>query len=71
MPERCPFIGCENNCKAKQPTLSVWFREESFNSLSPNIHIQILQTGLNIFPYRIRGDNLLKDQSISLKLSFY
>ena len=34
------------------------------NPLSPNIHIQILQTDLDIFPLRISWENLIKDQSI-------
>ena len=35
-----------------------------FNPLSPNIHIQILQTDLHIFPLRISWENLIKDQGI-------
>ena len=34
------------------------------NPLSPNIHIQILQTDLYTFPYRMSKENLIKDQSI-------
>ena len=34
------------------------------NPLSPNIQIQILQTGLYTFPLRISWDNLIKDQGI-------
>ena len=34
-----------------------------FNPLSPTIHIQILQTDLNTFPYWISWENLFKDQS--------
>ena len=39
-------------------------REEndSLNPLSPNIHIQILQTDLYTFPLRIICENLIKDQ---------
>ena len=33
-------------------------------NLSPNIHINILQTDLHTFPYRINWENLIKDQSI-------
>ena len=33
-----------------------------YNPLSPTIHIQILQTDLNTFPYRISWENLFKDQ---------
>ena len=36
------------------------------NPLSPNIHIQILQTDLYTFPWRISEENLIKDQSIFL-----
>ena len=32
--------------------------------LSPNIHIQILQTNLYTFPSRMSWENLIKDQSI-------
>ena len=39
-----------------------WY--EFLNSLSPNIHIQILQTGLYTFPLRISWENLIKDQGI-------
>ena len=35
-----------------------------FNPSSPTIHIQILQTDLNTFPYWISWENLFKDQSI-------
>ena len=39
--------------------------EGSFiNPLSPNIHVQILQTGLYTFPLRISWENLIKDQGI-------
>ena len=33
--------------------------KESITPLSPNIHIQILQTGLHTFPYRISRTNSL------------
>ena len=36
----------------------------SLNPLSPNIHIQILQTDLYTFPWRMSWENLIKDQSI-------
>ena len=39
-------------------------KEVSFNPLSPNIHIQILQTDLYTFPKRMCGENLIKDQRI-------
>ena len=39
-----------------------------FNSLSPDIHIQILQTDLHVFPQRISWENLIKDQSIFPKV---
>ena len=35
-----------------------------YNPLSPKIHIQILQTDLNTFPYWISWENLFKDQRI-------
>ena len=41
---------------------------KQFNPLSPNTHLQILQTDLYIFPIyflRISLENLIKDQSIS------
>ena len=34
------------------------------NPLSPNIHIQILQTDLHTFPLRIRWENLIEHQGI-------
>ena len=36
----------------------------SINPLSPNIHMQILQTDLHTFPSRISWENLIKDQGI-------
>ena len=41
------------------------------NPLSPNIHIQILQTDLHTFPLRISCENLIKDLAFSLWWSFY
>ena len=38
------------------------------NHLSPNIHIQILQTDLHTFPNRISWENLIADQSIFSKV---
>ena len=38
------------------------------NHLSPNIHIQILQTDLHKFPNRISWENLIADQSIFSKV---
>ena len=35
-----------------------------FNPLSPNIHLQILQTDLYILPWRMSWENLIKDQAI-------
>ena len=35
-----------------------------FNPLSPSIHIQILQTDLHTFPWRISRENLMIDQGI-------
>ena len=40
------------------------FDSISINPLSPNIHIQILQTDLHTFPLRISWENLIKDQGI-------
>ena len=34
------------------------------NPLSPNIHIQILQTDLHTSPLKISQENLIKDESI-------
>ena len=34
------------------------------NPLSPSIHMQILQTDLHTFPWRISWENLFQDQSI-------
>ena len=34
------------------------------NPLSPNIHMQILQTDLYTFPFRISWENLIKDHGI-------
>ena len=34
------------------------------NPLSPNIHVQSLQTGLYTFPLRISRESLIKDQGI-------
>ena len=36
----------------------------AFNPLSPNIHIQILQTDLYTFPSWMGWENLIKDQGI-------
>ena len=42
------------------------------NPLSPNIHMQILQTDLYTFPYRMSKENLIKDHlAFSLWWSFY
>ena len=38
--------------------------ERWVNPLSPNIHIQILQTDLHTFPLRITWENLIKDHVI-------
>ena len=37
---------------------------QPFNPLTPNIHIQILLTGLYTFPKRISKENLIKDKCI-------
>ena len=49
-----------NNIASRQITTQ-WIL---FNPLSPNIHIQILQTDLHTFPYRMCKENLIKDQSV-------
>ena len=41
-----------------------------FNPLSPNIHIQILQTDLHTFSWRISWENLVKDQIFFYLRSF-
>ena len=42
------------------PLLNITISQYILNSFSPNIHIQILQTYLHTFPYRIRWENLIK-----------
>ena len=44
--------------------LSLYPGDFAFNPLSPNIHIQILQTDPYIFPQRMSWESLTKDQSI-------
>ena len=44
--------------------MSILLCLQQVNPLSPNIHIQILQTDLHRFPSRISWENLLSDQSI-------
>ena len=46
---------------AKEPSLESMC---NCNPLSPNIHIQILQTDLHTFPLRISWENLIKDHGI-------
>ena len=46
------------------------FRGEWINPLNPTIHVQILQTDVHTFPLRPRRENLIKDQSASLRWSF-
>ena len=43
------------------------FRGEWINPLNPTIHVQILQTDVHTFPLRPRRENLIKDQSASLR----
>ena len=43
------------------------FRGEWINPLNPTIHVQILQTDVHTFPLRPRRENLIKDQSVSLR----
>ena len=47
-----------------QTDIALGMRSKSVNPLSLNIHIQILQTDLYTFPYRMSQENLIKDQSI-------
>ena len=53
------------------PTLITLKIPEFINPLSPNIHIQILQTDLYTFPLRISEENLIKIKVFSLRWSFY
>ena len=41
------------------------------NPLSPDIHLQILQTDLHTFPLRMSRENLIKDQRFFSLRSFY
>ena len=52
----------------KQVTLfmSQCYPQCHLNPLIPNIHMQILQSHLRTFPWRISCENLIKDHSISL-----
>ena len=62
---RTNFFG-ENKVKWSFPGC-LFFRTRAktwVNPLSPNIHIQILQTDLHTFPSWMSWENLLKDQSI-------
>ena len=43
------------------------FRGEWVNPLNPTIHVQILHTDVHTFPLRPRRENLIKDQSVSLR----
>ena len=43
---------------------SILSRWPQFNPLSPNIHIQILQTDLHTSSLRIRWENLINDHGI-------
>ena len=54
-------VGQEGHALGTSPLL---FLRSAFNPLSPNIHIQILQTNLYTFPSRISWENLIKDQGI-------
>ena len=52
-----PFINAAQNALAL-------LHEPLFNPLSPNIHMQILQTDLYTFPQRMCGENVIEDQGI-------
>ena len=58
--EKC--VACQNS------VVRFWMASFSFftllNPLSPNIHIQILQTDLHTFPLRITWENLIEHQGI-------
>ena len=57
-----------------QQEIWVWdyIQMEIVNPLSPNIHIQILQTNLHTLPLRISWENLIKPQGIfSFIIIFY
>ena len=41
---------------------NIIIKDLPINPLSPNIHIQILQTDLYTFPYKISWEKLIKDQ---------
>ena len=43
---------------------NIHFTENSFNPLSPNIHIQILQTDRYTFPSWMGWEKLIKNESI-------
>ena len=50
--------------------VSILETKESITPLSPNIHIQILQTGLHTFPYRIgRTNSLAGSITICMEIS--
>ena len=46
----------------EQGTFWKFWKVTAINPLSPNIHIQILQTDLHTFPWRISWENLIEDQ---------
>ena len=46
------------------PYYIFWLADVFRNPLNPNIHIQILQTGIYTFPQRISKENLIKDKCI-------
>ena len=58
---RWAFLSTKSNSSLK---IRIIMNLMIINPLSPSIHIQILQTDLHTFSYRISWENLFKDQSI-------
>ena len=58
-------------CTKFYPECDEQVQSNPVTPLSPNIHIQILQTDLHTFPSWMSWKNLIKDQGISLRWSFY
>ena len=57
-------LGCQG-IPPSQPTCYLYpVIPTDLNPLSRSIHIQILQTDLHTFPYRMSWENLIKDQGI-------
>ena len=70
---RCPCVGHHGTSWLADNSQWQWqrpARPSLLNPLSPNIHMQILQTGLYTFPSRISWENLVKDQKFFSLWSF-